>query len=288
MAFDLGKNESVRKGLKRLLTKEVHSAGEKLGQSPLSSEAVHAARKHIKKGRALLRLVQKDLRGGARNAEQRLKASGRSLSQLRDATAMIGTARELCAPHGQKLAMSACELVSENLVEHEARLKRRHKLMAVAARKQLKLISRSARHLRVKGSDEAVLKRGIRHAYAKAQREMQRAANGSNASGFHEWRKRVQTLRHQLSLLSSRAPGFRLQATRLRQLARQLGREHNLQVLQTYVARRQSAPGQRTMSRLTSLAEERRKQLRTVTLRAGARLFADPPKNFVQRGFRSA
>jgi CHAD domain len=287
MAFGLRKVESVKKGLKRLLAKEVESAVENLGQSPLSRPAVLKARKHIKKSRALLRLVQKDLRGVDGHTEQRLRTSGRSLSQLRDASAMVGTARELCKPHGEKLVMSACQLVSENLADHEARLKHRHQLMAGAARKQLKSISRSVRHLGVRGSDEEALKRGVKRAYAKAQREMQRAAEGSSAGSFHEWRKRVKTLWYQLRLLSARAPGFRRQADQLKRLARQLGREHNLQVLQTYVARRQRAPGKRAAARLTSLAEERQEQVRQAALRAGEQFFADTPKTFVRRGFRS-
>ena len=288
MAFGLRKDESVEKGLKRLLTKEVKSAAEKLGQSPLTSGAVHAARKHIKKSRALLRLVQKDLRGVDGQTGQRLRTSGRSLSRLRDAGAMVATARELCQPHGEKLVMSACQLVSENLADHEARLKHRHQLMAGAARKQLKSISRSVRHPRVRGTDDQALKRGVRRAYARAQREMQRVAKNSSASSFHEWRKRVKTLWYQLRVVSTRAPGFRRLADQLKRLARQLGREHNLQVLQTYLERRSSAPGKRTVARLTSLAEARQEQVRQATLRAGERLFADTPKNFVRRGFRRA
>jgi hypothetical protein len=283
MAFGLPKNESVPHGLKRLLAKEVKSAAEKLGQSPLTNRAIRGARKHIKKSRALLRLVPKDVRG---QAEQRLRTSGRSLSQVRDASAMVGTARGLCKPQGEALVTSACELVSDHLAEHEARLKRRHRLIAVAARKQLKSISRAMRRLHVKGIDDDQLERGVRRAYAKAQREMQRAAKESTAVSFHEWRKRVKTLAYQVRALSIRAPGFRRHADQLKRLARQLGREHNLQVLQTYVARGHAAPKQRrTLTRLTSLAEARQQQLQEAALRAGERIFADTPKSFARRGF---
>jgi hypothetical protein len=143
------------------------------------------------------------------------------------------------------------------------------------------------RDLPVKGTDEEELERGVKRAYAKAQREMQRAVKESTAAGFHEWRKRVKTLTYLLRALSVRAPGFRRHAAQFKRLARQLGRAHNIQILQTYVARRhETASQRRTLQRLTSLAEARQQQLQEAALRAGERLFADTPKQFVRRGFR--
>ncbi len=285
MAFGLRRNEPVRKGLRRILAKEVNSAIENLSRTPLTNQAVHDARKHLKKSRAVLRLVRKAVRGLSPNTEGRLRSSGRSLSGLRDASAMIGTARGLCESHGRKLTKAACELVGEDLAAHQTRLKRRHRRLVREALRGLRPISRSAARLRLKGSGEDVLKRGLKRAYTRAQREMRLACGRSGESDFHEWRKRVKALSYHLRLVSARLPAFRRRAAQMRRLEQQLGREHNLQVLRAYVARRQSRGRRPTASRLTALAEARMKQLRRSTLRAGAAAFAETPKAFVRRGF---
>jgi CHAD domain len=127
--------------------------------------------------------------------------------------------------------------------------------------------------------------RGVKRAYTQAQREMQLACSEASASNFHEWRKRLKALSYHLRLLSALAPGFRRQAAQMRRLEQQLGREHNLQVLRDYVARRSAHGHQRTVFRLTALAESRQQQLRRATLRAGAKVLAETPKAFVRRGF---
>jgi hypothetical protein len=266
----------------------VESAVENLGQFPLTNQAVHEARKHIKKSRAVLGLVRKDVRGIESNTDSRLRASGRSLSGLRDASAMVVTARGLCVNQGRKLSTEACQLVSADLADHQTRMRSRDQRLARAALRGLQSISPLARRLRLKRSGQAALKRGLMRAYRRAQREMQAACSPTGESRFHEWRKRVKALSYHLRLLSPLAPEFRRQAAQVRRLEQQLGREHNLQVLRAYVARRRSQGHQRTVARLTALAEERQKQLRRSTLRAGAKLFAETPKAFVRHGFQRA
>jgi CHAD domain len=285
MAFALPKDKSVRKGLREVLAKEVKSAAESLGQSPLTSQAVHDARKHIKKSRSVLRLIRNSVRGIGPNADSRLRASGRSLSTLRDASAMLGTARGLCKGHGPEVTSAACRLVSEDLAKHETWMKRRHRRRVKSALRGLRSISRSTKQLRLKGSAKAVLKRGVKRAYERAQRKMQRACSSTAGSTFHEWRKRLKALSYHLRLLSARAPAFRRPAAQLKQLEDQLGREHNLQVLRDYITRRSARDHQRTVRRLTALAESRQEELRRATLRAGAKVLADTPKGFVRRGF---
>ncbi len=284
MAFGLRRKESIKKGIRRVLAKEVEAAVENLGQAPPTTHAVHEARKHIKKSRAILRLIRKDVRGIGPNADGRLRTSGRSLSTLRDASAMLATARGLCKGHGKGVTSAACRLVSVDLAEHETSMKRRYRRRVKSALRGLRSISRSTKQLRLKGSGKAVLKRGVKRAYERAQREM-RACSRTAPSTFHEWRKRLKALSYHLRLLSAREPGFRRPAAQLKQLEDQLGREHNLQVLRDYVARRSARGHQRTVRRLTALAESRQEELRRATLRAGARLLADTPKAFVRRGF---
>jgi hypothetical protein len=153
------------------------------------------------------------------------------------------------------------------------------------ARKMLESVADSVRGLRVKRSDDEALKRAVMRAYSRAQRQMQRACNDGSPSRFHQWRKRVKTLWYHLRLLSRRAPGFRRHAAQLERLADLLGREHNLQVLHTYVSRRRLVPGRQELASLTALAEQRQQRLRRTALLAGGRVFAETPEKFVRTGF---
>ena len=92
MAFRLREDEPVAKGLSRLVRKQLRSAVERL-TSDGSDEAIHDARKRIKKVRAVLHLAGTDL-GGDR-ALKRLRRGSHALSPLRDMDAMIEAARTL-------------------------------------------------------------------------------------------------------------------------------------------------------------------------------------------------
>ena len=93
MAYRLERDESVVTGLRRVVTDEIESASEHLkgGKKVSRDEAVHEARKSIKKVRALLRLMRGEL-GETFDAENaRLREIAHRLSELRDAVAIIGT-----------------------------------------------------------------------------------------------------------------------------------------------------------------------------------------------------
>ena len=60
MAFQLEATESVRRGVKRLVAKQLDNALEELG-APNRDEVVHEIRKRFKRIRAVLRLVRDEL-----------------------------------------------------------------------------------------------------------------------------------------------------------------------------------------------------------------------------------
>jgi hypothetical protein len=288
VAFRLPKNDSIQKGLRQILAKQVQSAMDSLSQSPLTDDAVYDARKRIKKSRAVLDLARKDASAASKMIERHLRASGRQLSGLRDANAMVVTARSLCRPHGEPLTTAACRIVQPQLANRSARAMRQQQRRVRQALKELRSAERAIPRLRLERRGAAVLQSGVRRAYKRAKREMVRAQNGGQALHFHEWRKRTKTLWHQLRLLEGRAPRVRRQAAAVKQLEEQLGREHNLQVLRAHIARRRPSPARQTIVRLTELADKRQERLRRSTLQSGARVFAKTPKDFVRSMFSGA
>ena len=92
MAFDLRQDESVRHGLRRLVRRELRSAVDHLRHPrPSREEAIHQARRSVKKGRAVLTIFEEDGREGLGKSRKRLRDVGRSLAQLRDADVKLET-----------------------------------------------------------------------------------------------------------------------------------------------------------------------------------------------------
>src|SRR4051812_13759525 len=90
MAFRLRAQESVPHGLRRLAGKQLRAAREALRTSPPPpDEAIHEARKSIKKVRAVLELIASDGGKGTGGSRKRLRKVNRVLSHLRDGDAML-------------------------------------------------------------------------------------------------------------------------------------------------------------------------------------------------------
>src|SRR5579871_6140946 len=89
--------EPVPAAIRRIVREEIESAARQLnGQGETDrDEAIHEARKNIKKIRGVLRLMQPELGEVYRTENIRFRDIGRQLSQFRDAGAMIETFDEL-------------------------------------------------------------------------------------------------------------------------------------------------------------------------------------------------
>src|SRR4051812_6805516 len=90
MAYRLRRDESVANGLRRLGRKEPGAAAVELRRTtPPADEAIHDARKSVKKARAILQVIDADDGSGLSGCRKRLRSVNRTLSALRDADAMI-------------------------------------------------------------------------------------------------------------------------------------------------------------------------------------------------------
>src|SRR5689334_17059489 len=91
MAYHFKRDESVAEGVRRIALEELDEAVSQLGgaRGAGRDEAVHEARKSVKKVRALLRLVQPELGDTYRGESRVLRDAGRTLSAFRDAGSVI-------------------------------------------------------------------------------------------------------------------------------------------------------------------------------------------------------
>jgi len=234
MSFRLKTDEPVRRGLRRLAAKELEDARDQLRGAPRpSDEAIHEARKSLKKARAIVQVIDADAGrhlGGSRKA---FRAVNRTLSRLRDADAMLGIF--------DRLRMRAPQLIGEQTFN---RLRRRLAAGKRAALKkaerrhdwkhvdqQLRALRKSAERWRQAHSGFGALERGMRDAHRRGRKALARARERQRAEDFHEWRKAVKALWYQLRLLGGRSRRIGRDAAALHRAETLLGDEHNVVVL---------------------------------------------------------
>src|SRR5579863_5096978 len=104
MAYRLERDESVISGIRRVIREEIESAEEHLAgkKKTTRDEAIHDARKSIKKVRATLRLVRDQLGDAWKRENSHLRDIAARLSQFRDAFVIIETFDDLKTRFGNE------------------------------------------------------------------------------------------------------------------------------------------------------------------------------------------
>src|SRR5437762_1561268 len=105
MADPLRKTDPHTRGIRRTVRKQLGKAVESLdGGRPLPDEAVHRARKRLKKARAGLRLLRKALGGRAYDRENACcRDAARPLTEVRDARVLVDTLDQLAEQCGEEM-----------------------------------------------------------------------------------------------------------------------------------------------------------------------------------------
>jgi CHAD domain-containing protein len=282
MAYRLRTDESVAHGLKRVVMKELSAAVDTLSIPTASDEDIHEVRKSIKKVRAVLQLVENEI--DVSDALDDLRTAGHLLAPLRDADALVGNAKALCARHGRPLSAKACVALSRRLSEKRTRLRGAADRVKKRAAQSLADTWRSADGWNWDKIGQSDFQERLRRQYKRARRGMLKSRDSNQAERFHTWRKRIKTLWYGMRLLQSHV-GLGRQLTDLKRLESWLGEDHNLAVLRRHIVRTDGAAG---ASQLRGLVEQRQKGLRRKALALAARRFSETPKRFSRRVQRTS
>src|SRR5882757_1483145 len=101
MAAALRRSESGTQGLRRIAREQIAKALEALDGKTLSDDAVHSARKELKKARASLRLLRDALGDAVYKRENAaLRDAARPLSEVRDAKVLLDTLDRVVRRYG--------------------------------------------------------------------------------------------------------------------------------------------------------------------------------------------
>jgi CHAD domain-containing protein len=286
VAYHLKQSESIPDEVRRVVREELQSAAEHLSGADLGQreEAIHEARKSVKKIRAMLRLVRPDLGELYAVENQRLRDLGRKLSEFRDADAMLETFDALRERFREELGGVTLRPVRTRLMRERAEHAQTADIENVLARcaASLRGTSRRLGSWPVIHDGFSAIAPGFERTFRRGRQAMARARKSGSDVDFHEWRKTVKYHWYHIRLLE-RSWTDLLQAYErsLKDLETWLGDDHNLVVLRDRILATPAAYGSpRTTAIALDLIGRYQKELRANALSLGERIYAEKPVHF--------
>ncbi|HEV7562505.1 MAG TPA: CHAD domain-containing protein [Solirubrobacterales bacterium] len=288
-AYRLKRKEGAADGLRRIARGRVEKALERLHKVEADelAEAVHGARKDLKKLRAVLRLLRGELGKKRFRAEnKRYREAGRLLSASRDAEVKLETLRELEHHAGDQFPAGA------SLAWHEALGADRDRIAGGAEGETAAKIAAAVAAIEGAGGEIAswpldtdswqLIAPGLRRSYREGREALGRVRADGGAESVHEFRKRAKDLWYQLRLLHDAWPGpLEATAEAAHELADLLGDHHDLAVLAEDLGTRAGLVASR--ADFEKLIAARQGELLGAALGLGERLYAEKPKHFLRR-----
>lgn len=287
-SYQLARDEELAAGLTRVAAGRAEKALERLRESNTgeaeTADAVHGARKDMKKLRTVLRLLRDEL--GSKLYKQdnaRFRDAARALSETRDAEVKLETLDAL-AEREDALPAEAVESWRKILDrDREAATNAARDEPAVA--EAISLIEEGIEAIRnweLDGDSWELIDAATARTYRRGRRALKAAAKRRGEGDFHEWRKRAKDLWYELRLLSCAWSGpLEATADEAHNLADLLGDHHDLAVLREDLRERNLGEGETVA--LEAAIGRRQEELAAEALPLGRRLYAERPKDFSRR-----
>jgi CHAD domain-containing protein len=288
-AFRLKDGEPVPEGIRRIACGRIDDAIDELGGKADSSpeEAVHEARKDMKKLRALLRLVRGEIGDKTfRRESDSFRDAARELAGVRDADVMLATLTELEERYPAELPADAAGGLRQALEAHRIRTAAGTRGQASAAAiEMLKQARGRVPDWPLERDGFDALQHGLRRAYSRGRRDWRAAQKESSTEHLHEWRKRAKDLWYHCSILQETwKPVMKALADEAHELSDRLGDDHDLAVLLAWAHEHATTlDGMDRVHAFEDVVRARREELQAEAFAYGARLYADKPGAFTKR-----
>ncbi|MFZ5491018.1 MAG: CHAD domain-containing protein [Pseudomonadota bacterium] len=278
MAFELDLEAPPGRDLRRLLHDQMGAAGSALQDTP-DAEAIHATRRHLKRARAVLRLLDGDLLGPAAAADAALRDAGRHLSASRDATVLGATIEML-------IGLRPPAATAQALRRWHAQL--RGSTDAAIAPDTLAAACDALRQAREAAADidpddaAAALWAGFAASYRAGRRALRRAQAKPSARRLHDLRKALKHHVYQLRVLRPLWPAV-LEAVHAEadRAAELLGEHHDCEVLRERLAGSRLRAAQQT--RVDALAAQHQATLADAALACCRLIYAESARRHARR-----
>jgi CHAD domain-containing protein len=294
--YRLRAGETPSRGVGRIargqlaLTIELLQSEDGRGDANGNGEAIHEARKALKRLRALLRVSRGSL-GEKRYRRENvtLRDAGRELSGARDAQVLVATFDDLTGRFAEELpagALSrfrealAANLKAADLPSGDAGDDARAGVVNALSGARMRV---AAWPLAQNGGPESLLG-GLEQIYRRGRRATRVSRNRPSTENLHELRKRAKDLWHATQLLRPVSPKrMKALSRRAHRVADLLGDDHDLAVLLGHARAQPELFGPGELELLATLVERRRKVLRRAALARAARLYRRKPRKLMRR-----
>ena len=289
MAYQLRLDESVPEGIRRIVREEFKAAVDQLKtkNEAKRDEAIHEARKSIKKIRGALRLVQPELGRVFRFENRCLRDVGRKLSAFRDAGSVIEIFDALKHRYRHELGSHTLSSIRRGLIVRKRQAGREVQaiklLDEMAAR--LQAARKRARKWPLQTDGFPAIAQGLEKTFQRGETAFQRAKKRPRPESYHTWRKRVKEHWYHIRLLEGLwTDVMQAYEKSLKDLETWLGDAHNLVLLRERIIAEPDFYGKESeVDLLLSLTDKYQKELRENARSLGRRVYQESPRQFRKR-----
>jgi CHAD domain-containing protein len=281
--ISLQPHETLRAGLLRVVDLLIDSITEvPSDQSWNAEQDIHEIRTTIKRLRALLRLIRPVIDPELFNRENaRLRSAAGLLSLARDTAVACETLKTLAVSNRSDQA--AVSSVLSSLQSRRGLPNASDKAMA-EVRRCLEQTRRNFHRLKLVGSEREILESGLGAVYRQGRERMKVAIKRGQDNGFHRWRIRAKNLYYELEFLECVWPKeFRRLLSLLSKLQDQIGVDHDVAVLRSWLKRKPESFGEKEMvQRVVTCLDNRTRQLRQSAVPRGRKIWREKPRRFAR------
>ncbi len=285
LSFEMDVADSLRECIRGELASAASLLGDEFDADPV--EAIHEARKSLKKARALLRLVRPGLGKHVYRRENRaLRDAGRLVSGARDADVLVETVAGLAERYAGRLPEADFDGLAEHL--RAAAAESRAAGAAGAGRAEaIDLLDGVANRVEdwpLADCDWATVAAGMEVAYGRGRAAFAAADGEPTVERLHDWRKRVKDIWYHQRLISPSWPEvLDALAEEAHRLSEILGDDHDLAVLAELLEGDSRPPVPADPTGLLELVAERRAELLECARHRGRLIYAERPAAFARR-----
>jgi len=264
--------------IQRAIGRHIAHARKALSAERLDDDAVHAARKDLKRARSGLRLLRPLDESAYRRENMRLRNAARRLSPVRDDKVLLARLAELIAeekrPARRQLLMQA---------RRDVRNARRRDWRALCSPDEIERIDQAlaaaAKRVRkwrspLQGPGYAAPQLAVQRLYRKGRKALKRSRQDPSDECLHEARKQAKHLAHALEILAGRTPPKKAAKllAKADDLGDWLGDDHDLAVVESRCLSL-PADADKPKRKIARRLEKRRAKLQDKALDAGRKLF---------------
>jgi CHAD domain-containing protein len=288
MSYFIAPNETIPTGIMRV-------AGEQTGKAIGAMEywqdderVIHKVRKHLKKLRALMRLMRDEI------GEEEYKRHnvfyrdlGRELSDVRDVTSLLEILERLKEKFGDSVKAQTFEPLEELLGEERTRLKAQQLEKGDRmehVKEELEQSAERFEQIPISSDCWEEMVSSVRRVYKRGYKGFQASLEQPTTETMHEWRKRVKYLWYHNRLL--RHAWYRIfQSFRreTKQLSDILGDYHDYALLKAQLIQVHDQLPAQTIQATDAFATKQQEVLLERAYLLGQRVYAESPKAFAHR-----